>query len=137
MLLQQQAKKINYVGHSQGTTMMFAALSLQIPEVVNNIISFSALGPVTFVQNMTSSLTSLLMPITNLFPIFGSKYIFLNSITAGLVRSVMCLFFDTDCKLLLKAYSDHIVADDNTARLDYIANYFPSSTSTQNVFHWK
>jgi len=122
-------KKINYIGHSQGTTMMFAALSKGIPDVVNNLLSFCALGPVTFVQNMTSSLTSLLMPITNLFPIFGSKYIFLNSITASLVRSVMCLFFDDDCKLLLKTYSDHIVADDNTKRLDYIASYFPSSTS--------
>jgi len=116
---------------------MFAALASQNTAVSSTLVSFSALGPVTFVQNMTSSLTSLLMPITALFPIFGTKYIFLNRITANLVRSAMCMFFDSDCKLLLKMYSDHIVDMDNTDRLDYIAAYFPSSTSINNVYHWK
>jgi len=51
---------------------MFAALASQNTAVSSTLISFSALGPVTFVQNMTSSLTSLLMPITALFPIFGT-----------------------------------------------------------------
>lgn len=42
-------QKIDYIGHSQGTTIMFAALSLRIESVINNINKFIALGPVTYV----------------------------------------------------------------------------------------
>ena len=44
-------KKVHYVGHSQGTLIMFGALSLHLPDVENNILSFSALGPVAYLTN--------------------------------------------------------------------------------------
>lgn len=47
-------KKVHYVGHSQGTLTMFIALSLQIPSVTNNILSFHALGPVAFLTHIQS-----------------------------------------------------------------------------------
>ncbi len=49
-------QKVNYIGHSQGTTIMFAALSLRLQPVVDNLRQFIALGPVTYVENNRSPL---------------------------------------------------------------------------------
>ena len=47
-------QKMHYVGHSQGTLIMFIALSLEIPSVRDNLLSFHALGPVAFLTHVTS-----------------------------------------------------------------------------------
>lgn len=49
-------KKIHYVGHSQGTLIMFAALSQRNPIIRSLISSFSALGPVAYLTNQESKL---------------------------------------------------------------------------------
>lgn len=41
-------KKIHYVGHSQGTTQMFASLSLNTKGVREHMHEFIALAPVTY-----------------------------------------------------------------------------------------
>ena len=53
-------KKIHYIGHSQGTLIMFGALSLHLPEVENNLATFSALGPVAYLTNQDSRLFTIL-----------------------------------------------------------------------------
>lgn len=40
--------KIHFVGHSQGTLIMFIALAQKYKNVQKNILSFSALGPYTY-----------------------------------------------------------------------------------------
>ena len=53
-------KKIHYVGHSQGTLVMFIALSSQNREVQDRLASFAALGPVVYVNHMESKLMNTL-----------------------------------------------------------------------------
>lgn len=47
-------EKIDYIGHSQGTIIMFAALAEQNAIVERHLKHFIALGPVTTVANQTS-----------------------------------------------------------------------------------
>ena len=49
-------RKVHYIGHSQGTLQMFIALSRKVPEVVDNILSFNAFGPVAYLKHMKSAL---------------------------------------------------------------------------------
>lgn len=49
-------KKIHYIGHSQGTMVMFAALSVKNPIVTSLIASYSALGPVAYLEYEESRL---------------------------------------------------------------------------------
>eukprot|EP00697_Spironema_sp_BW2_P000359 gnl/Spiro4/10455_TR5596_c0_g1_i1.p1 gnl/Spiro4/10455_TR5596_c0_g1~~gnl/Spiro4/10455_TR5596_c0_g1_i1.p1 ORF type:complete len:534 (-),score=113.88 gnl/Spiro4/10455_TR5596_c0_g1_i1:24-1580(-) len=49
--------RLSYVGHSEGTTQMFARLS-DHPEFANNLSCFVALGPVATIKNLTSPLLS-------------------------------------------------------------------------------
>lgn len=43
--------KVAYVGHSQGTTQMFAALADNEDQYVDKVSAFVALGPVTKIRN--------------------------------------------------------------------------------------
>lgn len=51
-------RKIHYIGHSQGTLSMFIALSMQVKDVAENLLSFHAFGPVAYLKNQKSSLMS-------------------------------------------------------------------------------
>ena len=44
-------KKIHYIGHSQGTMIMFAALADKINSVKARLASYIALGPVAYLDN--------------------------------------------------------------------------------------
>jgi gastric triacylglycerol lipase len=46
-------KKINYIGHSQGTLIMFAALSRRISQVVNHLDKFMAFAPICYMQKVS------------------------------------------------------------------------------------
>lgn len=60
-------KKIAYVGHSQGTTVLFAMLS-EHPEYNNKLTAGFALSPVSFVGNLSSPLLQLLAKLMLLVP---------------------------------------------------------------------
>jgi len=47
------SKKIHYIGHSQGTLIMFIALSRQLKDVTDNILSFHAFGPVAYMTHQS------------------------------------------------------------------------------------
>jgi poly(3-hydroxyalkanoate) synthetase len=51
-------RKIHYIGHSQGTLIMFIALSQKIKGVEENMLSFNAFGPVAYLQYQKSKLLS-------------------------------------------------------------------------------
>ena len=51
-------KKIHYIGHSQGTLIMFIALSSNLKTVSDNLLSFHAFGPVAYLNQQKSKLMS-------------------------------------------------------------------------------
>ena len=51
-------KKIHYIGHSQGTLIMFIALSSNLKIVSDNLLSFHAFGPVAYLNQQKSKLMS-------------------------------------------------------------------------------
>jgi hypothetical protein len=54
-------QKINYVGHSQGTLIMFIALAMKYKYVKENLATFVALGPIVYINDMDSPLLNRLM----------------------------------------------------------------------------
>jgi hypothetical protein len=52
-------KKLAYIGHSQGTTQIFCALSMNFGELREKLWAFVALVPVAVMGNSTSSLVRL------------------------------------------------------------------------------
>lgn len=63
-------EKINYIGHSQGTLIMFMALAEGVPSVVSLIGKYIALGPVAYVGTINSGPMKLLSRQKWLFPFY-------------------------------------------------------------------
>jgi predicted alpha/beta hydrolase len=49
-------RKIHYIGHSQGTLIMFIALTQKIKEVEDYLLSYNAFGPVAYLKHQKSAL---------------------------------------------------------------------------------
>lgn len=56
----QTQKKINYIGHSQGTIQMFAALAKNNAVIESLIDKYFAFGPVAYVEHQQSNILTLL-----------------------------------------------------------------------------
>lgn len=56
--------KLNYIGHSQGTTAFFVMCS-ERPEYNDKIILMNALAPVAYVSNLKSPLIRVFTPFLN------------------------------------------------------------------------
>jgi hypothetical protein len=51
---------IHYIGHSQGTLIMFIALAQRYPGIEENLLSFHAFGPVVYIKNQLSPMFKIL-----------------------------------------------------------------------------
>lgn len=49
-------RKIHYIGHSQGTLIMFIALAEKVKGVEDLLLSYNAFGPVAYVKHQSSPL---------------------------------------------------------------------------------
>lgn len=47
-------RKVHYIGHSQGTLIMFIALSQQVKTVIDNLLTFHAFAPIAYLNHQTS-----------------------------------------------------------------------------------
>jgi len=133
-------KKVNYVGHSQGTLLMFAALADKTPKVKEYLQSFIALGPVFYLTNIktcgikTLSETSLVEVMQKvgytefLAPnwLSSTSASFICRLIPSICRGALTLMFDSNPGL-----------HDNSCRYKIWVGHFPAGTSTQDIVHWK
>ncbi|KAJ8922568.1 hypothetical protein NQ315_007598 [Exocentrus adspersus] len=86
-------EKLNYVGHSQGTSEFFALASLR-PEYNEKITLMVALAPIAYMQNLTQPLVLFLANYTTLFDIvmeqLGIHEIFPSSPLLVEVLDILC-----------------------------------------------
>ncbi|XP_051838615.1 lipase member K-like isoform X1 [Antechinus flavipes] len=132
-------EKLYYVGHDQGTTIAFAALSTN-PKLAQRIKMFFALAPVVSVQHSKGPLKTLMSIPTYLFKvIFGRKELFPKSAFAQFLSSQVCNqkgfnFLCTDLLFRVYGYDRENI---NMSRLDVYLSQNPAGTSVQNIIHWK
>jgi poly(3-hydroxyalkanoate) synthetase len=55
--------KINYIGHSQGTMIMHAALAMRLESITSRVKHIISTGPVAYVGNVTTKLVKALMEV--------------------------------------------------------------------------
>lgn len=134
-----------YVGHSQGTSQMFAALSL--PEtrdyIAQHVTKFIALAPIVYLANQEADLLKTMAlaitPITDLSKIFD-EYSILNgtcsetSIHAKFYSEV-CVISPGLCKFIVSV-PDADPKYDNLELFQYALKHIPAGSSTQNFFHY-
>ena len=130
---------IDYVGHSQGTTIMFAALSEKNPIILQHLKKFIALGPVAYVYHQNSKAFDL-MKNSNLVGLLDWLEVYEFSPANWLqeeVGSIICAYIGNVCADLLAVFSDEDASRDNAERYDVVQGHFPSGTSVKNMKHWQ
>lgn len=130
--------KIDYVGHSQGTMLMFALLS-RTPEYSQVIDRFIALGPVAFLGQVTTPFRYLLDTFIFKLYLYLSSGEFLppDTFLVPLAR-YFCPYslsgtFCTNFLFLVCGYSNGQIEKD---RLPVIVAHAPAGTSKQNMLHY-
>lgn len=132
-------KQLYYIGHSQGTTSMFAALS-ENPELNQKIKLFIALAPVTTLGHITTGIRYL-APFASdlefLLDLLGC-YEFLPS--DAIMKYLSELVCDTKLRFICEDVIFLICGTDysqlNKTRLDVYVSHSPAGASTQCVVHY-
>lgn len=130
--------KLTYMGHSQGTLIMFALLSEQ-PEWADKLTTFVAVGPVGTVRNLTAEIivdvakTPLLETLNDV-----GVYDFLPNPDTPSLFYDFCYLMSWVCEGVTGWLADmEVMKVDNTARFPVILAHEPGGTSVMNMMHWQ
>lgn len=136
---QQTSQMINYIGHSQGTTIMFAALSQNDTTVMNYLKSFVALSPVAWVAHITSGPMLLMAdtPLATIFEDLKIEQFFAPNFLSTEAGHLFCTAFASECVDFLQFTCGADPTYDNAARFGIFMEYFPAGTSLMDALHWK
>eukprot|EP00331_Platyophrya_macrostoma_P029329 CAMPEP_0176440796 /NCGR_PEP_ID=MMETSP0127-20121128/20792_1 /TAXON_ID=938130 /ORGANISM="Platyophrya macrostoma, Strain WH" /LENGTH=384 /DNA_ID=CAMNT_0017825405 /DNA_START=120 /DNA_END=1274 /DNA_ORIENTATION=+ len=142
-IAEKTGQKINYIGHSQGTTQMFAALanpSGRNSAITSNLRKYAALGPVTYMAHVKSKLLTTLSHTPLLPEILAKvgKYgIFQPNWVTEAAGKALCTFLPWACSLGISLVADLDPSLDNIDRVGVFAGHFPAGTSVNDILHWK
>jgi gastric triacylglycerol lipase len=136
-------QKVNYIGHSEGTSIMIAALARRDPTILQYMTKFIALAPVAFVEDSTSPLVRIAawLQVGYLlkdYDMFLKRKMFAwESEKSRHTMEDLCAVALDLCIIKLRLISDLKPAYDNTQRLVVTQGHFPAGTSLQNMMYWQ
>jgi pimeloyl-ACP methyl ester carboxylesterase len=132
-------EKIIYIGHSQGTCMLFAALTQKLEYFKERIKLFIALAPVARVGGMTSTLLKAmqsfkfhkLLKAAKLYEVFPPNE------TSNTFNSWLNKNFSSLTNLVIDMISDrNSKVCNNTERLGVYMTHYPAGTSLKAINHF-
>jgi pimeloyl-ACP methyl ester carboxylesterase len=129
--------KISYVGHSQGTTQLFSALTYNTEFMTSRINSFAALGPVTNLENVASGFVKFMADykIDILLQSRNVHELFNNQDAVAKFQNVICKYAKFFCTGVLDMISDKNPKYNDMDRFQVWLNHYPSGSSSRSVQH--
>lgn len=132
------AQKIDYIGHSQGTSIMFAALAEKNPVVTKYINKFIAMGPVAYVNHAEAMFVNLIKKenFIEVLKLLKMNYVMMPNQTVNHFTEAVCTYFPNFCGIFDQALANFEPQTDNLKRFNVILGHYPSSTSVKTLQHW-
>eukprot|EP00298_Acanthocystis_sp_HF-20_P001731 c12167_g1_i1.p1 GENE.c12167_g1_i1~~c12167_g1_i1.p1 ORF type:complete len:476 (+),score=179.62 c12167_g1_i1:44-1471(+) len=128
-----------YIGHSQGTTQMFAAL-VSNPELSKKISLFIALAPVVYIGNTSSDLlkSAAKLEVDKIVTFFGVDEFVPSTKTMRWLMPKVCDSVLTRwiCESAISVLAGYNPDELEKSQLSVITRHFPSGTSAENMAHW-
>eukprot|EP00588_Corethron_pennatum_P003963 CAMPEP_0194291486 /NCGR_PEP_ID=MMETSP0169-20130528/43478_1 /TAXON_ID=218684 /ORGANISM="Corethron pennatum, Strain L29A3" /LENGTH=460 /DNA_ID=CAMNT_0039039381 /DNA_START=91 /DNA_END=1473 /DNA_ORIENTATION=- len=131
--------KIAYVGHSQGTTQMFYALSEREDFWAERLHLFVALAPVTALGYTGSQLfryvarhTKALVKVLDFLRIYS----LLDSAVTSATMKVVCRYFPDFCEFATSFLITKDPSLDDKKSFEVYMAHFPSGASVQSLLHY-
>lgn len=138
ILQKTQQKQLNYIGHSQGTTMAFIAFST-MPELAKKIKIFLGLAPVATIAFAVSPLAKLgKLPGFVTEDLFGKKEFLPQSSFLKWLATHACIHelikeLCGNVFFLLCGFNEKNL---NMSRVPIYTTHCPAGTSVNNILHW-
>ena len=131
-------EKLTYVGHSQGTTQMFSAMSKNMDYFKSKLNGFIALGPVANLYNSTSIASKIAAKI-RLDKIIN--YVGIHELVRGPenydpVLSFLCKWARPLCNLGLFLIADSNTEDEDPVLFESYMSHFPAGASIKALSHF-
>lgn len=132
--------KLAYIGHSQGTSQMYWALSHNEDFFADKVSLFVALGPVMRLSHSKSSLINIFAQADTLIvdtcDLLGIYEFFpANWLTTGAMR-LLCGTIPTLCELGIYLIADEDMSLNDDSRVQVYMGHFPSGTSLRTLDHY-
>eukprot|EP01017_Pseudomicrothorax_dubius_P009057 TRINITY_DN1301_c0_g1_i1.p1 TRINITY_DN1301_c0_g1~~TRINITY_DN1301_c0_g1_i1.p1 ORF type:complete len:406 (-),score=107.78 TRINITY_DN1301_c0_g1_i1:151-1368(-) len=131
-------QKVNYIGHSQGTLSIFVALSLGLPDVVQNVGKVFALAPIAYLHHLKQGLIGQAGPFDLLGLVQTTPYSEILAPSGSKTRdALICIVSPEVCNLGTQLATGEGLHCVNTKRLPYVRTKNPAGTSFKNVLHFQ
>jgi lysosomal acid lipase/cholesteryl ester hydrolase len=130
-------EKVAFIGHSQGTAQMFAALTLQPEFYAKHLAAFIALGPVTKLDQAATDLVKLAiqLKVIEVFELFKVHSVFPYNYKTNKLSADFCVLFPAVCNLGLSISADALPEYDNQERLPIFLSHYPAGASRKDFEH--
>nr|CAD2183051.1 unnamed protein product [Meloidogyne enterolobii] len=134
--------KLFYVGHSQGTLIMFAQLASDNQEFKNKIIKYFALAPVATIKYMKGLISLSGKLFGKSFNIlnkhFGSHEFLPSNWASKLFAKMLCspILSSSICDNIMFLIGGTDNSQLNETRIVVYTKHEPAGTSTRNIAHW-
>jgi pimeloyl-ACP methyl ester carboxylesterase len=136
VLKKTSAKKLIAVGHSEGSTIIYAALAGN-EQLRDSIALYVALSPAVYVKHTESPLVAALRKIIPLLRVFGVKEFSPSGLWLAKYFPAICVKFPGLCENTI-CFSAGCQNTDSLSkdRLPVLVSHYPDTTSVQNMNHW-
>ena len=138
---------LHYIGHSQGTTIMFAHLANPLLKPQASIVqtytkTFCALGPVTYMKNVKTLLIREVARNDDFVSFIRQNFtlgIFSTPEwrTLNQMAKLFCKIYPDICRTAFELNADADTSTDWVALLPEVMKHFPAGASTKTFIHWR
>lgn len=135
IMMVRNVSSINYIGHSQGSLIMFALLSSDTKS--NSYIDeFIALGPPVYLKDAAASIRMLLQsPPVKTYLNICNKFLYSPGAMKFFVKN-MCPLLGSTCESVVYAIVGFDALQLNTTRFPVYVNHIPAGTSCKVMKHY-
>ena len=133
-------QKVAYIGHSQGTTQMFSALSENSAYFADKVPLYVALGPVSKITNTSDAIFHLAglfyddiartLGVLGIHELLGATWF-----TSG-VSDLFCSHIAIVCELIGTLFISHNPSLDDNTRFAVYMGHEPNGTSVKSILHY-
>ncbi|KAK1377586.1 Lipase [Heracleum sosnowskyi] len=134
---QQVGQKVHYIGHSQGTTMMFAGFSEW--KVENRVKSLTLLSPAILLNHMPFGLVKIVAEayIGEIAGSFGLRDLNVMIEPLGTIIRAICVVPGVNCfKIIFDILGTGQNCCFNSSTIELWLKFQPQPTSIKNLVHW-
>jgi len=133
--------QLSYSGHSEGTTQMFIALTMNLPYYQEKVNLFIALAPIARLDHTTSTLLKLIASQVDFFEwvavdVCGFYDMFPPNFMDNEVTALFCSILTPVCDAFLELFCDEDPDVDNMDRTETYMTHIPAGASYKCFTHY-